>query len=1321
MTKTEDLKKLSILDVARQLGLELERAGHDRYLWVDHPSLVISPSRNIFAWFSRDKQGDVFAFIQAIKEHQTGQPVTFKEAKRYLETGEFEQAQLEEYVPPVFDYYLAKYESSDLTKAKTYLMAERGLSEETVDLFIERGLIAQATKKTEEVFEPVIVFKTFDKTGKLTGASLQGIVENRDLHERGRLKQIMKASDGMSGLTVDIGTPKRLVFAESPIDLMSYYDLHKGKLTDVRLVAMDGLKEATVSRHFAELWTEKEGRDYTVDRKLTPKVLEKTATLTNILQENPDLITLAVDNDEAGRRFITKLQKKNIPVVIDLPPLQPGQEKNDWNDYLKDQKGHHMEEQDNSRLAQAKRKLERLENELVQATQAAFVHQAQTNGQPMNDKRGNSAFFKRRDQLEDKAIALTREIESQKERIEDLEWQEERKERGLNRKGSGLDMSVANIPRIREEIERFYRGESFYTRATIKNYEKKLVELEAMAAQQETVTISLGAQYLIDQNLVNQWAKQPSFYFVQGQRGLALQLQEDGTFALGAKYRPKTPEQVAMIEELLDLAKTQEKSLEETQGIVAETKLGDFPDKQGAAPLPEANLSQPLNDMSPHQTRSQPLLQFTISGQEPSTHKNGYHPIRDKELRKLNRYVPNIQQAADWYLNNLAETQLTYVYTDGKEAGKVTVDFGKEHFMHLTGIFPVREGQTAEQTLEDFAQGRLNFDHILIANQGAAFSKLQVLPELQEVIESDAFYFSDLSDVEKLHRLDLDKAIRTADKDLLLALRTVDGTTLPASVMKLKASLNAQIDQSQSEKIILGVYQNRDGSLSQLSINETYIKDGGKEMLAILENQGRELADEQPQLLPRQEVTTRLLDTIRELGRPVLNVRPNPDHALELAQIDKLLEQYQGNLDLVITDLTLADLVDTQDEFYQNWVADKVFEAHKVSWSDVANGQVSQDKFHELASQTMDDLMAKRENFFSVQEEVTTPDSELTDPTQVGTDPELVQELIANKDTKALAEHMKAGIRTYLQSDQYREFLTAMGKLPHYSFNNLMLLKAQKLDLSAVASASIWRSKFGRLINKGETALRVWAPMTITKKDPETGKPLLDEEGKPVTYTTFRLVPVFDLSQTNGRDFPRAVNQLEGTHEDFAKLYRSTKALAQELGASVEVAELPDTKHGYYSAEQNKIVLRKGMSEVQTLKTFFHELAHLYLHNDKALGNQDLKYSTKELQAESVAFVIASHFGIDTSSYSFGYLGAWSDDKEHLRDLEAQLGIVQKSAQVLIQRLDDILEIQQDRTKPQDKLAERLSQAKSQDKEQSTQKEATPPTKKQSSDPKKDR
>ncbi|WP_148131853.1 toprim domain-containing protein, partial [Streptococcus sp. HMSC071D03] len=277
---------------------------------------------------------DVIQLVQSIKG------VSYKEAIHFLETGEFKEVDLEAQTASKepFSYHLERYERQDFSASRRYLKAQRGLSDDTINFFISQGSIAEAIRKKGDYFEPVIVFKYKDNTGFLAGASLQGIVENREHYpERGRLKQIMRNSDGQLGFSIDIGRPKRLVFAEAPIDLMSYYELHKDRLQDVRLVAMDGVKEGIISRRFMELYAEMNGKSYQINQN-TGKALETVVRTTNYFKDgqHQDMITLTVDNDMAGHKFITGLQEKGIPVQIAIPPiLQRGQEKEDWNDFLK--------------------------------------------------------------------------------------------------------------------------------------------------------------------------------------------------------------------------------------------------------------------------------------------------------------------------------------------------------------------------------------------------------------------------------------------------------------------------------------------------------------------------------------------------------------------------------------------------------------------------------------------------------------------------------------------------------------------------------------------------------------------------------------------------------------------------------------------------------------------------------------------------------------------------------------------------------------------------------------------------------------------------
>ncbi|MBF0786952.1 MULTISPECIES: PBECR4 domain-containing protein [unclassified Streptococcus] len=327
--RVEHARSRAILDVANELHMELVRSGRD-YRWKEHDSMVISPDKNMWNWFSRHQGGDVISLVETMKE------VNFNQAIDFLNDGSFKEFTAVERVQDPFSYYLEPYEQP-FEAARTYLKDQRGLSNETIDFFLEKGVLAQANAKINGSIEPVVVFKSFDFSGEIVGATLQGIEENREKWpECGYAKNIVRNSDGITGLHVDIGQPNRLIFAESAIDLMSYYELHKDNLQDVRLVSMDGLKEGVIGRHLAQLQSDISGRPLRWSHDQLAEGLQ-TAIDNKFFAEgkHADWITLAVDNDEAGQNFVSSLRDKGAVVTEALPDLRHGQEKMDWNDALK--------------------------------------------------------------------------------------------------------------------------------------------------------------------------------------------------------------------------------------------------------------------------------------------------------------------------------------------------------------------------------------------------------------------------------------------------------------------------------------------------------------------------------------------------------------------------------------------------------------------------------------------------------------------------------------------------------------------------------------------------------------------------------------------------------------------------------------------------------------------------------------------------------------------------------------------------------------------------------------------------------------------------
>ena len=1083
--RVEFARSRDILDVADELQMELVRSGRD-YRWKEHDSLVISPDKNLWKWFSRNTGGDAISLVETIKE------VDFNQSVDFLNDGNFKEFQMVERAQEDFKYYLEKYEQP-FSAGRDYLRNQRGLSDETIDYFLEQGVLAQANAKldyfaegndgvTTNAIEPVIVFKSLSSSGEVVGASLQGIQENWEKWPKhGYAKVIMKNSDPMTGIHVDIGSPKRLIFTESPIDLMSYYELHKDSLQDVRLVSMDGLKESTIGRHLSQIQAEISGKPL----RWTPEQLAdglQVAIDHHFFEDgkNADLITLALDNDEAGRTFIQELEAKGAVINSDLPELKPGQDKTDWNDVLNNQQ---EEKSDNSRLAQARRKLERLKGEQDEAISRAYSHQALTNGQPMNDKRGGASFMRKQEQIEGQVFSKMDEIRQQEERVERLEHQQHLKEMGLNRQGSGLDMSVQNIPRIREELEKAKRGESFFTKATLKRYQKELTRLEAISEQMDKTSIQPATQALIDEGLVNQWQKQPNTYFVKGLRRVALELTEEGEFQLSSqtKYHPKTDEERLKVDELLakqaqgnigvkpmiqeerssvppelfvafdftenpnlsqkfssgdvipykdfiaqlyeennlrmlslgydktyfalqdekgsrltddfrydigsedsDLSTQLGETLPtpyleqaqkadhdyqsqisaeenvQTESVESEEKAPESSQEQmndrtsggtgSLQPKAEGSTSPVLETstfeqtVTSHPTSSYPYLQFSTNYDKVQRRTANYHPITPADLRRLNQYAPSIQSTASWYLNELADSKISFVYADHGEENVLQVTFQKDNFIHLSGIRPFEEGKGAANFLDDIANGQGHYDGMLISN--AIKDKLQVLPMLRDILDPHSFVLDDLSSVEKLHNLNMSEAIKAKDEDFLLLFKDIGDEKIPASLMKLKGELATNV-KSLDEKIILGVYRDRDGHIEQLSINEEYVKDNGAEMLSVLKNkQFEEVSKEIEQTTLENTLNsplldsatfTQVLDTVYNLGVPGdLSKTPKEFHQAWNQYLD-YAKQHNDKFDQIVAAAGEDNLLDKNSNFYRDWHQDHIYKDDyhiRLQWSE---------------------------------------------------------------------------------------------------------------------------------------------------------------------------------------------------------------------------------------------------------------------------------------------------------------------------------------------------------------------------------------------------
>ena len=297
---------------------------------------------------------------------------------------------------------------------------------------------------------------------------------------------------------------------------------------------------------------------------------------------------------------------------------------------------------------------------------------------------------------------------------------------------------------------------------------------------------------------------------------------------------------------------------------------------------------------------------------------------------------------------------------------------------------------------------------------------------------------------------------------------------------------------------------------------------------------------------------------------------------------------------------------------------------------------------------------------------------------------------------KEITDRLETGIQELFESERYKAYLTTMSKFHSYSFNNTLLIAMQGGQL--VAGYNKWRDDFHRNVKKGEKAIKVLAPAPFkAKKEVQKldaqGRPVMGKDGKPVTEVqeiqvpAFKIVSVFDVSQTEGEPLPSiGVEELTGSVERYGEFF---KALEQTSPVPIGFEDIPSGSHGYYHLTEKRIAIQAGMSELQTLKTAIHEIAHSKLHaidpEAPAIEQADRPDSrTREVQAESVAYAVCQHYGLDTSDYSFGYVAGWSSGKD-LKELKASLETIRATAHELITTIDGHLaQLQKERQAQQE-------------------------------------
>ncbi|WP_069989887.1 PBECR4 domain-containing protein [Streptococcus agalactiae] len=1244
-------KSRSILDVAADLNMELFRQGKE-YRWKEHDSLVITPSNNLWNWFSKEGVGgDVIELVQTIKE------VDFKQAVAYLNTGDFKQVAAQTQVSQeAFRYYLAPYEQP-FDEARRYLKEERGLSDDTIDFFYDKGVLAQANAKVGDAIEPVLVFKNLDENGQVVGASLQGLVANPDKYfGRGYFKQIMKNSQPYNGMHVDIGTPNRLVFTESSIDLMSYYELHKDSLSDVRLVSLEGLKTGTMGRHLVQLEAEMKGRSVSSSwdaEKLAHGLDEAVSRGYFKDDKNSQLLTLAVDNDPKGQQLIKGLRDKGIAVIDATPPKQEDQFKMDWNDYLKQEKGSKMAKKtaeteispSNTSLRQLTYKeidsdnkaLSRRLQEKIQVGELTIRYADDAYFYDVFNRLGNNHPTKL---LTEKRLEVLKPLRKQLEMIT-LDNVDAYKQKGTPeqdylykemkqlQRQLGTDISTRFIGELaiaayntNNELKGLQAdtfGTRFYPETTLEMFSQtigRIIEYPLIEAGVRT-----------DYNFVT--TPNAFFHYLNNQSGEVIINKEIlDNLTTQIKNSPiaiisetKEQEVMASIKKASDVNLKQEKK--------NETIIGDLSEiTQKAAPVPEVIKSQPLKELSPTQSESHSELYFTIKDPDKSIYKNNYHVIDDEDLVKLNNNADIVQNSARWYLDNLADSTIHYFYQKEGRVYDVSLRFEERHYMHLTGIFPIKRGQTAEKTLHDFADGKGDYDNILISNRDATFQKIKALPDMKAILQVNAFYFDNVEDIPKLQSLNMEQAIQSHDKDILLAYQSNGENLYPASLMEVTRQLKSQLDRSEHANTILGIYSERNGEITPLSINHRYVKDGGQEMLRLLQSKSYQNG------------------SVEEANRESMIAKP------PLSQKSHLKEGIQRQAKEAMDDLVVSSAEKNKD-----------FDYHNASAYELSQQAIQAIK---AFTEFPEDLKAYLD-FMSRFPQLSPRNAALIQAQWPG-----ANAVATFKQWQELGKALDLGDADVMASKRtYTNKRT--GESKEVVDHNLSVKAGEKSQITLfrpvmVAMIPVLDDKGKQVINqKGNPKFKPLSQATPDEKALVKAQKLKVSHFQDVDVKgnrKFMTYKVFELSQTTLKpeSYPKA---MPNRHYDFNLDQVKTKEVLQGLqdyanyikvsiatdGQNGQDKQLGNAKGAFYPLEQ-KIVLNPNNTQGETISTTIHELAHATLHNPQLTqGKQnDLSKPQKELEAEMTSYLVSKHFGLDTAEKAIPYMAKWTKQLKGLTD-----------------------------------------------------------------------
>lgn len=927
---------------------------------------------------------------------------------------------------------------------------------------------------------------------------------------------------------------------------------------------------------------------------------------------------------------------------------QNNSDKKNENNHSQPDISNEHESKENSRLAQSRRKLQRLESELEERFQQLYDHQKLTNGQPMNDKRNGGSWFRQHEKIENTIRSLTNEINEQKTRVDRLEGQEIRKSQGLNKQG-GLNMTVENIPRIREELERAKNGESTFSTATISKYAKELERLEGLEEQTKKAEKNINPQTeaLINSDKLTQWKKNPSIYFVKGLKKVALELKEDGLLVPSERYAPKTDQEISTVEKLLD---TQNNPVSEyliVRSNETEDVKGKIKDYTGQIVTNE--LIEELKELDEfyqknHSQDGENYWKFYFE------RFKGHEFIEEVRLDIGDGNNANFFNYLILEENAVSIEEAALIKRTQHKTNEPSIS--EEALGQVVDSEPVLENEEIDSTEKNKVESndtRIPINNVLESgvltqwkkNPNIYFVKglNRVAVELQNdgsLIPSERFAAKNESELSKVEEI-LTKFKEENQKNQLIA-----------------SHLRVEFNESDPSQGI----PNFEGQIIT------------PELIAELEmvDLAATTQDGYYKLYLEKVTDGKVDESFRmDLGDgPIVNKETFEflrENALSQEQVDQILNP--------IDELKQPEVIETNNE--------PITTEEAVTSTKNSGKSKAKKTREEIQKDTNDMIESALEN---VRGHLNNPE-----------------------DVIELANFMGT-----FYNYSFRNAALIQAQFPHaqaVGSGKSFIDKGFQIRKGEKAIRILAPSSFKYFIDENGKSQSIYKATETQKAKIEKN------ELKTGETRSYRNVPVFDVSQTTAtaEDLPkifpnRPYNFDLSTVENVDLLRASLDSYATKNGLPIiddlnSVTQVLGSAKGAYVrtiAGEEQIMMNPRFSNAEQVPTLIHELAHAKLHNPK--NKNDYSKDVKEFQAELTAYTVSKHFGIDTKEESIPYIAAWTNNGAAVEDKMKEIQEVKEFSNALIKDIHAEMESLRGQDIVQEKQAEIESNVAPEDKQE---------------------